>query len=169
MLVWFKSDEGLNIIKYFLINDLQTATKLSNIKYKKKCHRVEYFLSVCDAFLQYISFEDFAPIQFIAVFPCEQARPHKKYSLFTSTMSTQYELENVVRDNMIMKVILKSSFHLFSDFSPLTLPLLLSRRFPFAFTFLRVPLRVWRLKYIPKTTQAWGKIIQNIHNSSISN
>lgn len=47
---------------------------------KKNCHRVEYFLSVCDAFLQYISNEDFAPIQFIAVFPCEQARPHRKYS-----------------------------------------------------------------------------------------
>lgn len=43
--------------------------------------------------LQYISFDDFAPIQFIAVFPCEQARPHKKYSWFISSMSTQYELE----------------------------------------------------------------------------
>lgn len=60
---------------------------------KKNWHRVEYFLSVCDAYLQYISFDDFAPIQFIAVFPCEQARPHKKYSWFISSMSTQYELE----------------------------------------------------------------------------
>ena len=125
---------------------------------------MEYFLSVCDAFPHYISYEDFTSI-FTAVFPCEQTRPWKKYSWFTSPMSnyfyelqrTQYELENVDRDD-IMKVIRKSSFHLFRDFTPLTLPFLLSRRFPFAFTFLRVLLWVWRLKYITKTTQSRGNI-----------
>lgn len=76
--------------------------------------------------------------------------------------------KKVVRDD-IMKVIRKFSFHLFRDLSPLTLPFLLSRRFPFAFTFLRYLLWVWRLKYITKTTQAWDNIIQNMQSSLISN
>ena len=49
----------------------------------------------------------------------------------------QYELENIAHDDN-MKVIPKSSFHLFLDFSPLTLPFLLGGSLPFAFTFLRV-------------------------------
>ena len=77
-------------------------------------------------------------------------------------------LKKVVRDD-IMKVIRKFSFHLFRDLSPSTLPFLLSRRFPFAFTFLGVLLWVWRLKYITKTTQAWDNIIQNMQSSLISN
>lgn len=136
---------------------------------KKNWHRVEYFLSVCDAY---------SSVYFIRWF-CSNS-VYRGLSVRASQTTQEVQLihfinvnaiwtwKKVVRDD-IMKVIRKFSFHLFRDLSPLTLPFLLSRRFPFAFTFLGVLLWVWRLKYITKTTQAWDNIIQNMQSSLISN